>query len=229
MKGFSGILIVLLLSSFCPLFSIELEGYNINKKLISLEKSGPPEIIDNYIIFTLENDEKPSFVGAAFDFENYTKIHQYYRTQTGIYYLVINKPETDMIRYRVIIDGIWQADPHSLKNIKEFSGVEISIFPLPDVPDNENIYPLTENAYTLFYHRGKPGSSVYLTGSFNNWDPFMYRMEEKKPGEYYFRVRLNPGEHYYYFIENGMKIADKRNPEVVWDRDYNEISAFILK
>ncbi len=209
--------------------AIELEGYNINKKLINLDKSGPPDLVDNYIIFSLESNDKPAFVGAAFDFENYTKIHQYKRTHEGIYYLVINKPDVSEIKYRVIVDGIWQADPHSVHILKKPNGVEISLYKLPEIPDNEAVYPYTEDHYTYFYHRGNPGSSVYLSGSFNNWDPFMYYMKEKKPGEYYIRLRLNPGQHHYYFIENGVKISDRRNPELVWDADFDEISVFSIE
>ena len=209
--------------------AVELEGYNINKKLINLEKSGPPDLVDNYIVFSMESNDKPAFVGAAFEFENYTKIHQYKKVKDeNIYYLVINKPDIKEIKYRVIVDGIWQADPHSVNVLKKQNGVEISVFPLPSVPDNEAVYPYTENNYTYFYHRGSPGSSVYLSGSFNNWDPFMYLMREKSPGEYYIKLRLNPGKHYYYFLENGVKISDRRNPELEWDADFDEISTFTL-
>ena len=233
MKGFLTELIIISVLLILPLSAasgVELEGYNITKKLINLEKSGPPDMVDNYIVFSFEGRDKPGFVGAAFEFENYTKIHQYKKIQDeNIYYLVINKPDVEEIKYRVIVDGIWQADPHSLYKLREESGVEISVFPLPEIPDNEAVYPYTENNYTYFYHRGKPGSSVYLSGSFNNWDPFMYLMREKRPGEYYIKLRLNPGKHYYYFLENGVKISDRRNPELVWDTDFDEISSFLLE
>ncbi len=229
MKYFLTVFAVLLIMPLAYLSGIELEGYNINKKLINLENAGPPDMVDNYIVFSFESSDKPAFVGAAFEFENYTKIHQYKKTHEGIYYLVINKPDIENIRYRIIVDGIWQADPNSIHVLRETNGVEISVLPLPEVPDNEAVYPYTKGSYTYFYHRGKPGSSVYLSGSFNNWDPFMYLMEEKQPGEYYMRLRLNPGKHYYYFIENGIKISDRRNPELVWDTDFDEISIFTLK
>lgn len=232
MKKYLIILAVILIFPLSLLSGIELEGYSINKKLINLEKSGPPEIVDNYIVFSFESNEKqmPAFVGAAFEYENYTKIHQYKKIKDeNIYYLVINKPDFEKIKYRIIVDGIWQADPHSLYNEREQNGVDISLFPLPPVPDNQNIFPLTEKNHTLFYYKGKPKSSVYLSGSFNNWDPFMYLMQEKRPGEYYFTIRLNPGKHYYYFLENGIKISDKRNPNLVWDKDFDEISSFSIE
>ena len=56
----------------------------------------------------------------------------------------------------------------------------------------------------------------------------MYLMKEKRPGEYYIKLRLNPGQHYYYFLENGVKISDRRNPDLVWDTDFDEISSFTL-
>jgi len=229
MKRFLSILTVLLILPFISLTAIELEGYNISKKLISLEKSGPPEIVDNYIVLSLESNDKPLFIGAAFEHENYTKIHQYKKIKgENIYYLVINKPDINEIKYRVIVDGIWQADPHSEKIQQMSNGVKLSVFPLPSVPDNEARYPQTKEKYTFFYHKGKPGSSVYIAGSFNNWDPFMYRMKEKDSGEYYFKVRLKPGEHFYYFLENGVKMSDKRNPVLVWDKEFGEVSGYVL-
>ncbi len=68
--------------------AVELEGYNINKKLINMEKSGPPDLIDNYIVFSMESNDKPAFVGAAFEFENYTKIHQYKKSQKMKTYII---------------------------------------------------------------------------------------------------------------------------------------------
>ena len=56
----------------------------------------------------------------------------------------------------------------------------------------------------------------------------MYRMKEEQPGEYYIKLRLNPGQHYYYFLENGVKKADRRNPDLVWDADFADISSFSL-
>jgi len=221
------ILTAIIISS--KLYAIELEGYNIHKKLLNITDASQPQFIDDYILFTFKSDEKTAFAGAAFDFDSYTKVYQFKKDKdSGIYFLVINNPQKEIIKYRLIVDGLWIADPFNPEKIKEINSVEISVLRLPEKPDNEINYPYTKNGETFFYYRGSENISVYLAGSFNSWDPFMYLLEEKKPGEYYITLRLPPGKHNYYFVANGQIVPDRRNPDVVWDKEFREISTFTL-
>ena len=221
------ILIAAMLS--VQLYAIEIEGYNIQKKLLNIDDAGEPQFIDDYILFTFKSNEKVSFVGAAFDFDNYTKLYQYKRTPEGIYFLVINNPQKELIKYRLIVDGIWMADPFTPEKIREINSVEISMIRPPEKPDNEINYPYTKNGLTYFYYKGAENISVYLAGSFNSWDPFMYLLAEKKPGEYYISLKLPAGKHNYYFVANGKITPDRRNPYVVWDKEFREISTYTLE
>lgn len=49
-----------------------------------------------------------------------------------------------------------------------------------------------------------PGSTVYLAGTFNNWDPKARPMKQKPGGGHYeATLRLQPGIYEYKFIVNG--------------------------
>ena len=211
------------------IYAIEIESYNVHKKMLITTDATEPQIMENYIIFTFKSKERTSFVGAAFDFDNYVKIYQFKKNPEGIYILVINKPEKEIIKYRFVVDGLWMADPFNPIKIKKPNEVEISVFNIADGSLSKNNYPFTENGITCFRYRGEEGKSVYLAGNFNKWDPFMYHMTEKNPGEYFTSIKLSPGTYYYYFVVNGRTEPDKDNLNILWDRDFREISVFDVR
>ncbi|MDX9799931.1 MAG: hypothetical protein RBT69_01195 [Spirochaetia bacterium] len=210
------------------IYAIELEGANIHKKLINITDASEPVFVDDYILFTFKSSEKTAFVGASFDFNNFTKVYQFKRTPEGIYFLVIANPGKEIIKYRLIVDGLWMPDPFNREKIRDINSVEISILRQPEKSDSEINYPRFADGYTNFYYKGEANISVYLAGSFNGWDPFMYLLSEKRAGEYYISLKLPPGKHNYYYVANGKIIPDRRNPDVVWDKDFSEISTFTL-
>ena len=211
------------------IYAGEIESYNIQKKLLTISDAAAPQFIDNYILFTFKSNEKNSFVGATFDFDNYVKIYQFKKNSEGIYILLINRPEKESIKYRFIVDGLWMADPFNPEKIKQPNLVEISVLNIADNFSSKIDYPFTEKGSVCFRYKGDEGKNVYLAGNFNNWDPFMYNMTEKRNGEYFISLKLPPGKYYYYFIVNGKITSDRDNPNILWDKDYREISSYTVK
>ncbi|MCL2705926.1 MAG: hypothetical protein FWE72_06935, partial [Spirochaetaceae bacterium] len=109
------------------IYAVEIESYNMQKKILITTDASEPQIVDNYILFTFKSNERTSFVGAAFDFDNYVKIHQFKINSDGLYILVIKKPEKEIIKYRLVVDGLWMADPFNPVKIKKPNEVEISV------------------------------------------------------------------------------------------------------
>ena len=67
-----------------------------------------------------------------------------------------------------------------------------------------------------FTVNAKPGSKVYLSGSFNNWSPSAKRMLDKEgKGNYAVTIVLPPGEYHYKFVIDGTWCADPACPEWV--------------
>lgn len=59
----------------------------------------------------------------------------------------------------------------------------------------------------------KPGTKVFLAGSFNDWSPTQNRMRfSKRSGKYSTTVVLTPGTHEYKFLVDGEWLVD---PECV--------------
>lgn len=210
-------------------YAIEIDNFNVQKHMILTTEATAPVIMGDYIIFTFQSNERTSFVGAAFDFDNYVKVHQFRINSEGVFILVIRKPNSESIRYRLIVDGLWMADPFNPTRTRKPNGIEISVLNIPNNFLGERTFPFTENGITHFRYRGEAGRRVYLAGSFNRWDPFMYHMRERSPGEYFISIRLPAGTHHYYFVVNGLTVSDDNNPNVLWDRDFRRISAFTIR
>ncbi|MBR1609630.1 MAG: glycogen-binding domain-containing protein [Kiritimatiellae bacterium] len=64
-----------------------------------------------------------------------------------------------------------------------------------------------------------PGSTVFLAGSFNNWDPAALRMTDKAGnGVFSATVTLAPGIYEYKFVINGVWTLDP-DPERDWTQN----------
>ena len=59
------------------------------------------------------------------------------------------------------------------------------------------------------------GSSVFLAGSFNNWDPKGIALTPNADGMYSADVALSPGRHEYKFLVNGLWRLDKQSRQQV--------------
>ena len=68
----------------------------------------------------------------------------------------------------------------------------------------------------IFTVRAEPGSKVFLAGSFNDWDPTVKAMTDKKnEGLFTATLNLAPGEHQYKFVIDGTWCADPECPDWV--------------
>jgi len=83
-----------------------------------------------------------------------------------------------------------------------------------------------EKAVT-FTVRAEAGKTVYLAGSFNNWDPAGKKMSEKKgSGVYAASVKLAPGTYQYKFVIDGTWCADPENRDFV-QNDHGTLNSVI--
>ena len=75
-----------------------------------------------------------------------------------------------------------------------------------------------EKSVTFTVH-AEPGKSVYLAGSFNNWDPQATKMVDKSgDGIYTVSVTLAPGIYEYKFVVNGVWTLDP-DPDRDWTQN----------
>jgi hypothetical protein len=192
------------------------ESVALHMKLVNISKARAPEIFEGSIIFSLEIEAR--FAGVVLESEDYSVIHPFERMASGI--LVLNftmpydLPATDL-GYKFVADGAWFRDPNNPAFRYDGNGMPVSVIAIPPrIKAAEDGPRLVEGNTARLKFEWKGGRSVFVTGSFNGWDPFMYPMEETAPGVYQFALPLSPGVYYYAFVANGQRYADKLNPEI---------------
>jgi hypothetical protein len=118
--------------------------------------------------------------------------------------------------YRLVIEGLWTADPMNSITIRGPSGIIESRVPLPPRP--QAFGTSMEPGTFRFEFHADPGEIVTVGGSFNNWDPFMFEMRETRPGFYTLTLSLPPGNFQYLFFHRGEQIPDPLNTRRLFSR-----------
>ena len=199
--------------------------FNLHLEIRSLREAGAPRIFEDYVLFTHQLDGPVRFVGASFAHEDYLVLHDFVRNEHGVFILPFPIPDgVEELRYRLIVDGLWMADPRNPRSVRNSSGVGLSLFGLPEEVHIDQSPVVNENGTVTFLLTGREGNDVFISASFNNWDPFMHRMDEIEPGRYELTLRVGVGRHYYFFVENGDRILDPLNRERVWNRNGHRVS-----
>lgn len=118
----------------------------------------------------------------------------------------------------MVIDGLWTVDP--LNEATEYdydNGMRVSTVAVERYEQFRT--KDVSGGLVRFACEARAGSSIRLAGSFNNWDPFMYDMEEIAPGRYEIYLPLPRGTWYYAFFEGMSQIPDAANDERVYTKD----------
>ena len=99
--------------------------------------------------------------------------------------------------YKFIVDGEWMEDPsNNLKLLNQHA--------------TYNSILLIGKDHNFMLKEFEDADSVFLAGSFNNWNPTSIPMNKTELG---WEVKLNmpPGKHFYKFVVNGEWITDPEN------------------
>lgn len=154
---------------------------------------------------------------------------------SGILFFVYEFPEgIKELQYRLVIDGLWITDPNNPNfRMDPATGIVHSLVALPEIyPIDIEKRPIVYNGRpgTLrFVFTGDPGERVTVAGTFNNWDPFMYELQEIVPGHYELMLPLAPGVYRYVFYYRGERILDPNNPQKVYTRDGHTASEAVVR
>ena len=177
------------------------------------KKAEAPKVIDNHLVLSYKGEREYRFVGVAFKHENF-KVHPFYKNANGVY--VLTYPLNDNIEtldYRIVADGLWMTDPNNENIFKDANEITLSKF-LVSKKNTPLEYPNKDGRVVTFQYFGIENQRVYLYGDFNNWDPFMYKMTEKRENNSYTcSIRLSPGKYHYKFIVDGTTMPDPLNDQ----------------
>ncbi len=202
------------------------QNFELDKLIHEIEYPQKPVITDDYIIFTA--DKFYRFVGIAFDFENYQQIHPFQVLSRKIddetserqllFYCYKRTHKITQINYRLILDGLWTTDPH---NPDKYYDENTNLF-FSKIEDPVSIKILTEATQdngVHFVYKGETNQTVYLTGSFTNWDPWIYQLTETKRGLYELTLPLPTGKYYYTYCIGLTPVLDNTNPNKAYSID----------
>ena len=232
------------------IWAVDIESYQFIDYLRAISAPGRPQIYEDEVVFTAPSAYNR--VGIAFAHEGYAKVYWFRR-------LLVPKDNTELIvngkiqrnidpnrdsglmfhlqkipddlknmDYRMIIDGLWTTDPNNPLIITGPSGITESRFPLPEKSVNSLPRTMQSGTYRFTYN-APPGETVTVGGSFNNWDPFMYVLEETSPGFYALTLPFPPGRFEYVFFHRGEQIPDYANARSLYTREGKIVSEAIVQ
>jgi hypothetical protein len=192
------------------------------------DSSQPPRMVDDDLILSFKPDRPVRFVGVRFAHEAWKVLHSYEMNDKGVFVFDYPVPEgVREIRYRIVVDGLWMADPANSHIDVDASGVAFSLYTLSKDPVRPIVNPKADGGMYSFVFRGRAGCRISLVGDFNNWDPYMDPLEETSPGTYSISIRVPPGAHWYYFLSDGSRILDPFNAQTGIDPDGAAVSYFV--
>ena len=197
----------------------------------NLEHARPPLVQSGAIVFSYETKRTTYIVAARFSHENYERLHVFGKNDHGVFYLALPLPaNTLIVKYRLMVDGIWMSDPSNPRRETDSRGMPLSVFHYEktfDLPLESPI--LIGDNRVEFNVQIPPGSFVTIAGDFNAYDPFSHRLSEISPGHYQTRLKLFPGTHYYYFVVDGVPVIDPRNLRTMVSASGQQLSVVEVK
>lgn len=210
-------------------FGTEGNSLSIHLEILELTEAHSPIFIDNHILFTYYNGKKYTRrVAIAFEADNYRKVYPFMKNEYNVFFYVTEIPKkTDLLNYRLIVDGVWTHDPINSNSFLSPEQLKVSSLSIPKRFNEYFTTPLIDDDGSVrFIYRAQENKHIYLSGNFNNWDPFMFRMVEDKkdPGTYSISLRMAPGKHFYTFVSDGITIQDPNNPKKALDSRGNTVS-----
>jgi hypothetical protein len=221
-----GIAIALLCTAMSWIHAFDVTSLPLHLYLSGIDKAKAPVIVEQHLVLSVSGPYR--YVGAVFSNEDWQGIHPFEINAHGIFVLALPLPygEDAVVRYRLVIDGMWSADPSNPD--RERDKATGSIMSLIRYPARARTVlgvwePAGEDGASFFF-KGEPGRIVTVAGSFNGWDPFIHELEETSPGNYQLHLKLDPGEDQYGFIYRGSKVADPLNQRLVYGRDGQPVS-----
>ncbi|MGL4981301.1 MAG: glycogen-binding domain-containing protein [Treponemataceae bacterium] len=217
------------------IFSVEIDPFEKDFLLSGIYMAQPPIVKDDFVVFTA--DTKARHVGIVFENEKFKKIHSFERftlhdeegetKKSFLFYIYKLPKKIQRVDYRLVIDGLWTYDPinqekkYDMQNNLILSTVAIN-------PSNEKKTEVLENGIVRFVAKSEPGEVIRLSGSFNNWDSYIYVMQEVERGIYTLEIPLPKGVHYYNFYRGITSFIDEGNRDRAYTQDGMHVSILEL-
>jgi len=197
-----------------------IDEYTYGELVETIARTDAPLITGKFIIFTASGEAR--HVGIAFEHEKYAKLHSFRRLvpdkEAGsvlleplLFYIMELPEDKECIKYRMGVDGLWTSDP--VNNNEEFDPeMRVTVSTLTVPPRHDIKTRIIDGHIIKFVYVGEPHKKISVAGTFNNWDPFMYFMQEKSDGIYELSLPLPKGTHIYSYFLGTKMYVDSTNP-----------------
>lgn len=179
-------------------------GYN------QFRNKSPFAVNDSLVTFFLRNNKNAKQVMLAGSFNNWEP-DTLAMTKTDSGWIAIVKLAPGKYWYKFIIDGGWTTDKDN--RLSENDGLG----------NVNSVFYKTNTVFRLpSYNNAK---KVYLSGSFNKWEPRQLLMIETSAG-WELPLYLADGTHTYRFVVDGKWLADPGNRETL-PNEFNDVNSVI--
>lgn len=214
---------LLVVLGHAPAGALDRQSYRFHDRLISIVGVSSPSIFEDAVIFTASGTARS--VGIAFSHEGYGEVHQFQRLAVRgrkdpqpLFYVYEMPRDLERLEYRLVIDGLWTADPWNPDRIIDpNTGLSVSVLRLP--PRGDEHGPSVAKGLLRLAYDAPSGAIITVAGNFNAWDPFMYELAETMPGHYELDLPLPPGTYQYAFFYRGERLLDPSVPRKVYTRE----------
>lgn len=210
--------------------TLQINDTYLQLRITDLQESEAPFIVDNSIVFTYKPQRSGvRHVGVSFEHENFSRIHSFYKNVHDVFFYIYEYPMKDRINYKFVEDGIWITDKNSSLTKVDRNFIKLSSFIIPDAYKKQKTSPIIEGNSITFKLEESSNNDIYITGDFNNWNPFLYRMHEISAGNYQLNLNLPPGRYGYYYIIDGKRVTDPENRNIGYSNLGEKVSLLVVE
>ena len=138
MRHFTRIITVSILCLFTTIQGISAQNFETLDMHMAIElkkQATEPEMVNDRVLFSYSSSQPTRLVGIAFLHEKFSRVHSFQRNSQGVFVLPYSPPDssTELV-YRLVVDGIWLADPRNEHSVILNGGIPCSVFSLPASP-----------------------------------------------------------------------------------------------
>ena len=209
-------------------FSQTFESIDMHLKLQMQESGQAPEYMQGQVLFSYSERQPVRRVGVAFQHEDFRRVHPFMRNEHNTFVLNYTPPEdAERLVYRLVVDGLWRADPENPHRVTLQGNVSASALNLPTkVQKKQPSGTEAQQGKVTFRLAAEQADRVAVAGSFNQWDPFMHTLRPSSPQDTHYSLSLDlpRGTHYYYFVVDGRRMPDPLNPRMLRTQEGSYVS-----
>lgn len=223
---------------------VETDEYMYGQLVDGISRVTAPRVVDRCIVFTATANRH---VGIAFSHEDYQHIYSFKKlpisnfnypsesssveanSEKPVYFYIFSIPDgMTQVKYRLVIDGLWSSDPANSDEVFDYNyGMSVSLLKVPFYKQYKT--ESDDKNFVHFTYIGESRQKIKLAGSFNNWDPFMYELEEVIPGRYELSLNLPRGTWFYAYFSGSTQLPDATNKNYVYTVDGRRASVITVK